>query len=615
MHEITRYFDFTFISGKEFLEIDNFLLRLKATQADGIIYAVIPQSQAELKKLETEVKKLKSFDRLIVVLPTECVQIEKDIFEYEAAITLRAGVSDDEPILADEYDIYIDDLAEVIGEFINGYARPENSRAKYFYKGKQQAIFRKAKLSGLLSHICTEVFCNTPIINNESINKNKLTTQTLNSCTKILAGLLDNELKPNLGLVGTGQEVSIMRSVLVQTEILDLSDAPQINLEPSNEKMANMLAVIQGFFAEAMTSGELNFSLLYDRLTRPEHRIGLKKGVVPVYLAVVLHLNKQNLVIKHGKKEVKLTADLLNDINEIPSDYSVVIEDWNKDKANYIAALEEIFKKYVVEREKTYNGFAYIVLAMNRWYMNLPKYAKEFKSETPSHIKFKNSLKTADENPREYIFERLVKMFGKKKPSAELAEMIKITKIEYDNAIPQLINKLSAEVKTLFSNRNGITLSTSISDWHDKLKDHTLKRLFKNNESHILNLLSSVDNDESTFIQRLAKTVSGLRIEDWTNETVSLFLRELAAFKETIDEYNKRRPSKTSENAEYKIEFASVGGEKITRTFGRAEYSDTAQLMLGEVSRVVDEYNQSISEEEKRQVLIEILEKLCLGEM
>jgi hypothetical protein len=33
--------------------------------------------------------------------------------------------------------------------------------------------------------------------------------------------------------------------------------------------------------------------------------------------------------------------------------------------------------------------------------------------------------------------------------------------------------------------------------------------------------------------------------------------------------------------------------------------------MLGEVSRVVDEYNQSVTEQEKRQVLIEILERLC----
>jgi hypothetical protein len=36
--------------------------------------------------------------------------------------------------------------------------------------------------------------------------------------------------------------------------------------------------------------------------------------------------------------------------------------------------------------------------------------------------------------------------------------------------------------------------------------------------------------------------------------------------------------------------------------------------MLGEVSRIVDEYNHAISEQEKRQVLIEILEQLCLGE-
>ena len=33
--------------------------------------------------------------------------------------------------------------------------------------------------------------------------------------------------------------------------------------------------------------------------------------------------------------------------------------------------------------------------------------------------------------------------------------------------------------------------------------------------------------------------------------------------------------------------------------------------MLGEVSRVVDEYNQSLTEQEKRQVIMDILERLC----
>jgi len=628
--EITRYFDFVFITGKDFLAIEDFETRLKKPNddgiiADGVIYAVIGQSQSELRKIESVVKKAVGFpDRMIVILPTEYVQIENEALEYEALKTLRASVPEDDPILADEYDIRIDDLTEVIGAFINNYARPEYGKAKYYYQGIKQQIYRKAQLSGLLSRICQGVFKNTPVINNETINKDKVTSQALNSRTRILTGLLENELKPNLGLVGTGQEVSIMRSTLIQTGVLISSDEnPRINLEPQDEKMANLLMEIQNFFTGTLLGDKASFGLLYDRLILPEHGIGLKRGIIPIYIATVLHLNKKNLVIMHGNKEERITPDLLNGINERPPDYSIIMEDWSEEKATYLAALEEVFKKHIIEREKIYNGFAYLLSAMNRWYMALPKYAKELNEEyrgrhekprilARSNIKFINSLKLLDNNPREYLFERLATIFELRNQMADLAGLIGEAKTERDNAVHNLLIILSSDVKQLFSiHKTDATLASVIKDWYETLNERTMKRLFANSENQILNLLSVVGNDELMFIQRLAKAVSGLRVEDWTSETIIAFLNDLTAFKETVDEFNNQNPSKRKSSAEYKVVFTDENGEETVRVFDKARYSETATLMLGEVSRVVDEYNQSVTEQEKRQVLMDVLENLC----
>ena len=109
--------------------------------------------------------------------------------------------------------------------------------AEYYYQGKKVNLFRKAQLSSLLSGICDEAFPNTPIINNESINKNILSSIAINSRSRIINGLLENPLKPNLGLTGTGQDVSIMRSALVKTGIIgNIDDQPVIDLNP---KMQN----------------------------------------------------------------------------------------------------------------------------------------------------------------------------------------------------------------------------------------------------------------------------------------------------------------------------------------------------------------------------------------
>jgi len=114
--------------------------------------------------------------------------------------------------------------------------------------------------------------------------------------------------------------------------------------------------------------------------------------------------------------ETKITPDLLNSINENPASYSVILEDWNEEKAEYMAELENIFEQYINQNEKAYNTFTYLVLAMNRWCMALPKYAKEmtdtyvggnrnekFRPISQSKKRFIASLRQIDNNPREYL--------------------------------------------------------------------------------------------------------------------------------------------------------------------------------------------------------------------
>lgn len=183
-----------------------------------------------------------------------------------------------------------------------------------------------------------------------------------------MAGLLNTTLDANLGLTGTGQDVSIMRSTLLQTGIIeDITSDPKINLEPADENIRYMLHTIQTFFVNAGINGAQDMGDLYEMLTSYRFGIGLKIGVVPIYIATVLHLHRNNIVIKRGSSEQKLSPDLLNMINENPAEYSVVLENWNEDKASYMAQLENLFQKYVHEQEKVYNSFAYVVSAMSRW--------------------------------------------------------------------------------------------------------------------------------------------------------------------------------------------------------------------------------------------------------
>ena len=627
-HEITRYFDFLFIDSADFWNTDNWEMRINSSEADGVVFAVIPRNDKDIKNIKAELLSGHcNHDRIVFVVPNKSSNIDDIAFEYRAVLQLRTLAVDDD-VLADEYDIYIEDLEEVINSFISSYARPENGGAEYFYNGQRQTLYRKAQMSALLSRICAQSFPHTPVINNESVNKNNLPTVAINSRNKILHGLLGTQLEPNLGLSGTGQDVSIMRSTLIRTGVLlDVDSNPTINMTPADADMANVLTIILEFISGAGVGGGQNFRMLYDRLTLPQYGIGLRYGVIPIYIAAVLHLCKNNLVVIHNGNEVKITPDLLNSINERPSDYYVVFEDWNEEKAIYIAELETIFRQHVVQKEKAYNNFAYIFMAMNRWYMSLPKYAKEmkgiyrgtsnnesFKLLSKSKQRFIASLKQPNNNSRQYLFEKVFAIFGMREFSLDVLEIIRNTKREYDNAVSNLVKVLTVDVKSIFAPMDNAecSLTSAIKDWYESIDEATVSYLYPRNENAILSLMGAITNDDVTFIQRLCKAVTSLRVDDWNAETITQFLQELHTFKATIDEFNKKQLNGDAHRADiYKIIFTDSEGNETTRSFNKTKYSDRATLLLNEITTALEEMGQSITEQEKRQVLVEILEKMC----
>lgn len=162
-----------------------------------------------------------------------------------------------------------------------------------FIREKKKQIVRKAALTDLLSTICEKTYFKTPVIVNEAVNKNHLTANSVNSRSKIVIGLLRSELEPNLGLAGAGQEVSILRSTLIRTGILDTKNGvPKVNLHPHDYLMANLLGEIEKFVREAREQ-KMSFAELYARLTTDKCYIGLRRGLVPIYVATVFHEYKK----------------------------------------------------------------------------------------------------------------------------------------------------------------------------------------------------------------------------------------------------------------------------------------------------------------------------------
>lgn len=625
-HDMIRFFSFEFIDEEEVAEDVDWEVKSSIIDADGVVYGIIPHSEDSISKMKGILLSTSiDSERTIFILPKHFIEIEDVVREFNAVSVLRDSANDDK-VLFEEFEVIYEDLQEVIGTFIRGYTRPEEYKSRYIYSGEEIPVNRKAALTELMSNICDRVYSCTPVINNEAMNKNEITATANNSRNKIVAALLRNELEPNLGFTGSGQEVSIMRSTLVRTGVWKENDGfPILNLRPTVvEHMDDMLAVIENFIMETRQHGNMSFKELYKRLTSPEYHIGLRKGLIPIYLSAVVHEYKKEVIISDQFGQVPLTADTILQINVKPDMFSLAYLDWNPEKETFVQRVADCFANYIVDAERRVNSYDYVVSAMRRWYMALPKYAKESK-KAPDGGKIgkdrQEILKLLKQNisGNELLFDKLPKLYGLADFRETLADNIRAVKDFYDSYLPDVKKNLCKEVKEIFIlpkdkfRVNKMSLSSVIRDWCESLDPTAFEQLFTDGTEKCLGMFQSVTNDDDLTISRLAKLATDLRIEDWDEKVPELFFRNVKNYKKTAETHrSEAKKEEDSQNTStYQITFQDDNGVTVTKRFNSVEGTNKGSLLYNQVTAALDSMGRSISDQEKRQILMEILKKLC----
>lgn len=628
--EITRYFAFEFISENEINGNVNFSLKHDGIVSDGIIYGIIPKSNENIETLKNKIIEASATEKdILFIVPKQIDENrESNLREFNAVFKLKK-LAEEDPILKDEYEVIYDDLKEVINEFVASYTHPERMNSYYIFDGKELIFTRKSQFSEQLSKICDQLYPDTPIINNEVINKNTITGQAFNSRNKIISALLRNDLEHNLGLLANGQDVSIMRSTLIRTGILydKENELVEINLQPSDRLLRKTLSVIENFIRESVKTGKnQSFKNLYDVLQKKEHKIGLRKGLIPIFIAAVFHNYKKQLVIKQNNLQQVLSLDTILQIDENPEEFTLSAIDWDTDKEKYVTALARVFSDFIVDAEKNINTYEYVAKAMFRWYLSLPKYTKEIKRlYDDTDIPKENALflKFLKQNigSQELLFDVLPVIFEKNLTDSTLITAIEQVKNYFENLITNLNIYLQNEVKITLSNSDDkelllkTSLTTVVHDWLKTLPNQIFEQIFPDGTNKFLALCLSITNNTQEFIEKFAKLATGLRLEDWNDKTVLEFVTNTKNYKDTamafVPKENQTSALDDTESSSYQLQFISEEGKTVVKRFDKVEIGVRGKLLYNRITDAIEAMGLAISEQEKRQVLMNVLKEHC----
>ena len=110
--------------------------------------------------------------------------------------------------------------------------------------------------------------------------------------------------------------------------------------------------------------------------------------------------------------------------------------------------------------------------------------------------------------------------------------------------------------------------------------------------------------------------MTSLRIKDWNNDTALIFTGNLRRYSRSILDYAKAQADVATTKRQilakdfYEILFCDNNGKQERKTFKREVYSKKAKLLYNDIESSIEEMGQSITPQEKRQVLMDLLEKL-----
>ena len=196
---------------------------------------------------------------------------------------------------------------------------------------------------------------------------------------------------------------------------------------------------------------------------------------------------------------------------------------------------------------------------------------------------------------------------------------MKTVKSFYDSYLTETTKVLADCVKDILvhpSNRKNMkkmSLASVIKDWCEALDQTVFEQLFPDGTERALELFKNVTNDDYQTITGLAKIATDLRLEDWDEKVKDLFLQNMAAYKTTAEAFKStgKKGKTANPGTAYQIVFTDESGNAITKRFDRVEDTKKGKLLHNQVTAALDSMGRSISDQEKRQILMEILKDLC----
>jgi hypothetical protein len=623
---MTRYFRSLYMSVESSANTSLTLLDEQYDQ-DGVILYLMPRNEEEIKLLFNffaQLKENKNAGRVIFIAtekhcPFAYTELEPLLRRYDALQMLLQQIEDARHRQGDRLEIllWLSETKGKIDKILNDLF--DFSKVEVYVEGDKKEIRSRSDLSRLVSEICLKYFNKCPKFNNELINKHMLTTPIVKARQKIVDGLLKPHIKQRLGIIGTGPEMAIYRSILIQKQILiddgenlrinELKELKDLTVDLRDEGLVECLSGLNSFLSRD-SDGRTSFLDLMKFLCSPPY--GLRKGIIPILLALVLHQQRNEIIcIDQTGVEIQFSAHDIDNACKNPENFVIVKQNWSEEKAAFCSMLPELFSDYLTLDGDLVGPAKIVVDGFKRWFLSLPRFTRDSQGLTKEAKELRKVLKKVGVTSNTILFDLVPKIFGISLSEELLLLVNKISRVkaEMDGYLLAMILDIEKSLIAQVPNANGEALLGVLKTWYAYLNPRERERLYSDGTQEIIDMIETFEGENSlVFLKKLLTVMTGLRPEDWNDSTIKNIV---PIFRDMMIEVTAMRVSLMSGSTTKEIALTFLDGEtQMTKSFPSIPITETGEILENLITAHINEYGDSITNNEKRQILLNVLLRL-----
>ena len=565
-HKMVRFYKVSYIDSETFTKL-TLLSKRSDIFCDGTIYIVYSLNRLDEEKIKDAYKALKK-DACIVVgysqnsLSKEFLENLSDYCALRDLINAKISV---DSVLFNEMEIMKEKKKEAVCYVLSSLISSSIWLSEYpDEEALMQIMFRQLE----------KEYSSSPLINNELLNKDKITKTYQKSRDAIVDRILKKEGVE--GVSQTSAEMSVYKSVFDSGNNVDSIAGEVVK------------------FLEDKEGEKVQFTAINNLLSSAPY--GVRKGVMPLIIAKAISELPDYFIIYYGIKEIDLNALNIAKAVDKPDEYRYKVEKGTKEKEELLKGLGQEYGISLTGH--FWDDLKMVVNAATKSFSMLPQIVRSGTVDSALDISKEsrtmiNAFLRYDLNPYDTVFSTLNNCFGTKSYS-ETLEAVHAANNILRTSLNCFISNLAEIIKKIFDSSMESSLKSTFDSWivMNDIKGKSTKSLNATERSIFETMTSTkISFSDSDVVNILSKAVTSVTVADWQRDRSLEVTENLRSMKAKMEKAEMIDDRDNSESVA--VKFTKLG-EMARRT----------------VLDSINEYGESISDEEKVNILKSIIKEL-----